>query len=905
MIKTLLLLASVVLGQPGPGSFVLDRFGGLNDSDSPAVIPQHQAQDALNVEGNLQGTAIIKRSGFSEVQDLTYTTSAVDGSFFFRADNGDELTVVCHDRVCAKSTNGGAFANFLTTASASATRWSFVTVDGDLYGANDQRDAVLKYDGTSLTHPSEIPAGSLLELTEDRLVVADTSANPGRLAYSKSADFSEFTTGVNPADPWTDDMGAPGDKITGLKYYSGVLHVFKALSITLCVPDDQYTTDCELLTDQLGTTDPTSIVATPDGLYFRGSDKNFWRISGGQLEKASEAIPTLVQSASSGKNQSNSQTTQTDWDAGTETPAATVWDTSTSPGSIFPSSVTLTDTSAADFAAGTLTNVSTISTSGAATIYQNGNAVFVNAGAETDSTTNWVKSGGLNWAQGTAECASGLYGSKCWVATGGSEGPGGCPKTLTVRILDSSDTTLQTNTYSITDGLAATAASIDTSALAYPMIKVQFQTADSDATTFIHTSSVIVRPSAVAFKYADETTGSVCVAEYDFDETVSLNATGNIVSQIFDAAVSSYPTWGTFSATISSDSNSGLTFQVQASTANDGGGFETLVSQTLSSKIGAAQYQYIRYKGNFTLNAATNTPAAISDVSLIAATTGQYATQCIQACSDISAAGVVACSETLGGNGSLTYYTRSAATCGALTGSWTAQTNNAAFAASANVAMQIRFDSVLGSATDQAQVDACTLYWSCGSVAPPSWGVYDSIKNAIFWTYAVNNSATNNRLLKYDLNLREWFPWDIQANAPSIISNTLYFGGASTGTWYRYGNVEADNASAINAYWKSKDLSGNPFVERTMKNVSLIAANEGTGSLTVTYTYGRNTSGSYSVSLSTTSGIPYVRKGYNLPAASPHSFFNVQVGNNAASQPFEVLGLKMDYIEQPWRPYTP
>src|SRR3990167_7663237 len=163
------------------GGILINQWCGINDSESSAVIATCEAQDALNVESSLLGNSLKKRDGFTRDASLSVATSPVNGSFYFTIDNGDNLTVVCHNRQCAKSTNGAAFSVFLTTAGSQTnlpTRWSFVTIDGDLFGANEKRDAVFKYDGTTFVSPGEIPAGSILELTEDRLVVADTSANP-------------------------------------------------------------------------------------------------------------------------------------------------------------------------------------------------------------------------------------------------------------------------------------------------------------------------------------------------------------------------------------------------------------------------------------------------------------------------------------------------------------------------------------------------------------------------------------------------------------------------------------------------------------------------------------------------------------------------------------------------------
>jgi hypothetical protein len=133
-----------------------------------------------------------------------------------------------------------------------------------------------------------------------------------------------------------------------------------------------------------------------------------------------------------------------------------------------------------------------------------------------------------------------------------------------------------------------------------------------------------------------------------------------------------------------------------------------------------------------------------------------------------------------------------------------------------------------------------------------------------------------------------------------MINNQLYFGSASSGNWYVYGDVSSDAGANINAYWKSKDIGADPFREKSFKTLSIISRNQVTGSMTGTWTLSNSQTGAYTISLSTGSGITYARSNYNLPIASPQQFINVKVSNNS-STPFEVLGLGVTWITQPWK----
>lgn len=938
------------------GTLAIDRFGGLHDADSPATISSGGCQDCINVETNLYGTSLLKRRGFTREASLTISTGPVTGAIEWTCDNGDNIVVVCHDHFCAKSVNGTAFSNFNSTVSANVTRWSFVTVDGDLYGANDQRQAVMKYDCTSLTHPSEIPAGSILALTEDRLVVADTSANPNRIAYSKSGDFTEFTAASASEDPFTDDLGAPGERTTGMVYNQGILWRFTRQSITACETGDQYTQRCSVFSPNVGTQDPNSIVVAASGVYFRGTDRAYWGIVGGQLGQVSKRIYNFTRNQLTGAQRSNTQTTQSDWANGTQSPSSS-WDTTTLAGSIFPSSVTFIDTSSTNFNAGTLTGLSLTDVVGSVVLSSTTARDDFSDGNYTGGLMTWtVSQGGFSASSGKL-LATGDNGNDALYnqitntdvkASSGSwqftfainnnatlkfcdetTGANDCfdfrfsrkdaSNYYSFVISEISDTSLAKNIYlkktasASTTVLAATTVDIDGNGVAVTFNIIR----NADGSTFLYADSVfkssftdtaITSPTGMEAQFAGTSDSANYQLLFDDFNFYAYQSPGQLVSQSFDTTRTA-PILGTFNSTftrvngLAADGN--IAFYTQ--TSANGTDWNTVATTSDTLRPTSVAQRYVRYRADFTTAISTKTPQ-LDAVSLIAATTGQFKTQCIEPGSGISTWGVISCDQTTAGAGSITIAMSTGSTCAnALNAVYYDQTNNATVTNGVGAATHIRFTSLLGSATDQAQVNACTLYWNEGTVAQPVWGAFDSVNNAIYWTATTTSATQGNRVIKYDLNLDEFFPFDLQATALLYRTSGLYFGSSNGGYWNKYGAAgqNSDNGSSINAYWKSKDFGGDdPFVEKDWQKISLVAKNNVTGNFTVNWADSFAKTGSYTVSLATSTSITYVRSSHSMQKRSPSNFLNVQIGNNSQT-PFEVLGLRVDFAGQPWRVNNP
>lgn len=891
-------------------------FSGLNDSVSPALIGDCEAQSALNVETNLGGNAIKRRAGYSVSASLTIATSPVSGTHHYRDSSGNNVDIACHDRMCARSINGNAYSVFLTTAGGTGAlpvRWSFADINGNLYLANDRRDKVGKWDGTTFTSPPGFPLGSILALTQDRMAIGDISGNINRVYYSSSGAVENWTVGSNNDDPYYDDLGSPGERITGLIHHRGVFYVFKSRSITGCNLGTQFTTTCSILSSVIGTNDPASVVAAGSDLYFKGNDGHFWKLSGGgsgynlgpgQLDQISRKIYTLLSSQSQGAQRDNVQTTKSDWESGVETPTGT-WDTASVNGSIFPSSFTIFHSSASDFT-GTLLNVST-GYSGSVCFVSHTTQSFINAGAESNDSTNWPAYS--DWIPAVDPGFGPVYGSYIWNPNGWA---GGDAQTIYFKIQDENSNLLQTNTYTVTQNMNPTAYTIDLRGISHCAIRVYVETTSSGSILRRYQSVPFIRPDELLIVLFDNDRGAGTDVKTAFDiwQGSVYTTSATYTSQVIDTLIST-PVFGAIGLDVSSGTNRTINIQARTSASGTGGWSNHVTISTFSATWPTA-LRYVQYIASFSVTAATEAPATFNSLTIPYATTGYFVTQCIEPDAAISQWGTLSCSETTAGNGSVVYYATSAATCATLpttdpsdTTKWinAVMTNNADLGIATNTAVKIGFRSLLRASTDQAQIDSCTLSWKSGTPAQPVWGLYDSVQNSVYWTTTIGSSiAYANRLLKYDLNTQGWFPFDLKAQSPFMSGLTMYYGDSGSGKVNRYGGVNTDNGGGIQAHWKTRDIGASePFQEKDFKKVSLLSKNEGSGTADATWLLSDGKTGTWTVTLSTGAGLNYTRSNYNLPFSSPQNFMNLKLGNDNANEPFEFLGIRVDYFIKPWR----
>lgn len=256
------------------------------------------------------------------------------------------------------------------------------------------------------------------------------------------------------------------------------------------------------------------------------------------------------------------------------------------------------------------------------------------------------------------------------------------------------------------------------------------------------------------------------------------------------------------------------------------------------------------------------------------------------------------------GGGSHTFYIRASTnsfTVTSSTPSWTAITIGAIPSISTGTYIQIRDDIIASGVTDTPRLDDFTVNWLEGNAADKVYGGY--FDDALWWNVQLGGgSSYNNYVLKYDLINQGWVLYDIPMNGFYVKNNDLYFGSSVGGYIYKFGDATNDNGSAINAYWKSKDYFGaNPFTTQELANISIAAKSVANSTMTVTYTLNGSSSTSYTSSLYNANS-SFLIKNKNLPAGTNGNTYSVQVGNNAADQPFEIFAIQVGIRPKSWIP---
>ena len=761
---------------------VIGPFSGLNNTDNPAAIADDKAQDLLNVDLSLGGKSVFKRKGYATALTLSVTTSPVHGTFQFYDSSGNDVVLAFNDTRMTSSVNGGSPTVLFSTGANGAT-YQCTDSQGYAYCANTSRTSLIKTDGVTYSLITTVlSTGTIVSVTPDRLVLSGFSDNPNRIDFSAAADFTSWTTGVNPLSAFGFTITAPGPKITHHTYAFNRIMWFKSNSFGYILPGQtQADWVVKTISPNVGTLDNTSVY-DKGILYFRGTDGNIWSYDGAVLDDLTRDIGGTIDVSQNRISGSWTQSTSDDFNNGYLSNV----DTTTIPNAIAlsfaPSFATATYD--ANSSAVGINNVSiavvpgcTLSAGCSGPYYQSssftaaGNYILKTISIRLQDVGSSSITGKLNF------CANN----------------GGVPGTVLDSVAFDNDTTLHVATLTFTGNIPVSSGTI---------YWVQLQPTGICTTTNYYSwygdatgtgssycgSSIVSRPSYFAVRGATYT------------------ETGTYQSQVKNSP--NLTSWDAFSANYISPSST-HTFSIRAAS------------------------------GSFTVNSSTPSWSTITNGSIPTSSTGPY--------------------------------------------------------------FQIRDILTTSNSTSTPVLYDLTQYWFEGQAVDKSYATY--FKEAVWFSVAAGTGATtNNRILRLDLLNKTWLIYDLPVNGFYIRNNALYFGSSNAGYLFKYGDVDNDNGSAINAYWKSKDFfQASPFTDDDMTDLSVFFKAVDNSTMTMTYSVVGSSESSYQVPMQR-SNAAFGKNNRNLPLGTSGNTFNVKFGNNAIDQFFEVFAIQYGYNPKSWKP---
>lgn len=289
---------------------------GLNNSDASALIGDGEAQDLSNVDITDNQSGIKKRDGYAQFRTIGTSTWGVRGAYYFRDVSGNDNLVHANNRSVFKSVNAAAYSAFITTDTA-GSYYDFSDSQGYIYRFTNNRDEFVRWDGTTRTYFPSNPKGTQGEFTPSRLCVSGVSGTPNTIYFSQSGVHTNFTTGIEEADPFTFNFGLGGQSINALKYALGGLFVWTRNTMSVLSFSNQYDISPREISTTLGTIQPYSILYDNNTVYWQAPDGHFYSYDGNVIDRISQRISGSVANFPSSSQKAYSVNTAALWGAGT------------------------------------------------------------------------------------------------------------------------------------------------------------------------------------------------------------------------------------------------------------------------------------------------------------------------------------------------------------------------------------------------------------------------------------------------------------------------------------------------------------------------------------------------------------------------------------------------------------
>lgn len=889
-------------------SQLIGPFGTLNNTDPAVTLQGSQSQDLLNVDITAGGMSVKKRDGYGLAYTLAIATSAVHGTYTFYNSGGSEVSLFFNDTRLSASV-GGSQPSVLFSTGASGYTYQCVDSNNQAYCVNRNKSILIKTDGSTYSQIATASQGDVISVTPTRLVIAGASAN--RIDFSKAGDFTTWTVGGNPTDPYQVTIYSPG---------SGIKHITYAFERTMWFKDKSFGYilegpthgDWEVVTisNELGTNDNTSVYR--EGiLYFRGNDSHIYAYDGSNLTKLSKDIQGIIALSQYQVANSWELTSATDFITGSSITETNALSTVSYSGSIVLSTQAYTyvyESNKVHFDSGTFSDTTSTQSVGYvdlaigyATSTVNNYGVsdlddheeLLPASPSVDASLTTVL-GGSGSGAGCLLVGAGAYLNKVgspgddisiyvYCSTGGARVGGGVIPIEDVPTGDWASSTFTTPvplnagvSYYIRIGCSPSGCS------------------GNDSSNYVEV-------------YGNNFIGIDPVTLYSGQiSTKTYAASGTYISNALDVSYSTSDwqwAWGEMIANASIPTNTTLTYETQTSTSPTGE-WSALQVATSGVNIPSPVNRYIRYKATLATDDKSISPKLNNitlNTSSMTRTSGTYKST-VKSSLGLTSWSTFNADQTLN-DGTITYYVRGSTTIFVTTDttpSWTAVSNGAIPTASTGTYIQMRADFAVTNSTQSPKLDSLVVEWNEGNASDKSYATY--FDDAIWWSMSYGNGvSTNTHIVKYDMVNKGWLLYDIGSNGFIVRNQHLYFGDPAAGKIYIFGDVDSDNGDDINSYWESKDFTfGAPFQDKDFYNLSFIAGSVYGSTMTVTWTVDGSSSSTSQVYLYD-SGSNYLNKNFKFPLGTVGKTISIKFGNNDTDMPWEVYGAQVGYRPKAWR----
>ena len=918
----LLLLSSPLLAQGEKVITISDFSGGLNSNYSSLTLEDDEVQDSLNVWFD-EDNAVVKRKGFSTYA-TTGTLKFTNGWSYTDSSNNNWIVILSSVDIRASSGDGVFDIKIATVPPGSITLVGAVNAFGNIYFV-DNVQGVYYWNSSSTTYVSGSPKGEYITEFKGRIWVAgEAHPNQNRLNGSKYLDAATWTTGTLATDPAQYIIGLTdkSDGITGLFVgINDVIYIFKKNSIHALYGSDQDDFETRILSNESGCIDAGTIQPFLGGILYL-SKRGFDLFDGVTPRLLSKKINNKLEAAllSSFSQRSWVQTTKSDWDAGTISSTESL-STSITEGSIMVStqvSQSFTDTSSANFVAGTLTRVSSHVVDGSLVLNQ------LNSGTTPYSCTSGT-------TQDSAACA--CYHSQSFQTTSSFNFTSltvrlsrtNSPSAITVAL--KADSSGSPGTTIATLGTIQMAEVTTDSAGENETITFTTQTISAGTRYWITLSGTGCTVNAPGICTSGTTnlwyayyTGTPCNSTSEkYDDSVTTRemnfsisgyqyaSSGTIVSRTFDIGFTTHNflwSWNTFTANSSVPVGSSITYQTQ--TSADGTTWNTPISIASGGTIGSSVQRYVRYVSSFTSNQLVQ--PRLDDVTinttLFRKSTGTHISQIFNIGADITSFGQFEVGQDLTTGGAIEFRLCTSTDSAMNPKACTNQTADAQILTTINSYVQVYSSFTITLATQNPTLNYFIVKWNEGARRPR---MSSAIYKDRYWISLTTNSNSLQNDSTFvlskgvDNNKLSWTAFTHHAGSFILYKDQLYHADAdATGKVYADDQGYNDADAAIHAYFKTKDyaLDGILF-DKIYDKLWLLADPLGNYTISTSYFLDR-TSTEFALSDITTneqSGLINLKLPFQLD--SSHQVFGkiiaLKFSNNEVNAPMKIYGLNLSY----------